>query len=156
MKSFISILLIILALAVLASAKDKRSAKGDYHDGVLVKFQMVKSGESCSSTGSGQVNDDGQVSVSNSGSCSEKSVAHYTIVVGDISYVLSPAVTHPKTAIFTLGYSAAFQKDSVLYAQLPGTPVKVRVKKGKVYVRIGDRESPYHVVSVASTAKGER
>src|SRR5678816_1877730 len=76
--------------------------------------------------------------------------SHYTVAVGDVSYVLAPALTHPKTALFTLGYSAAFQKNSVLYAQLPGTTLKVRVVKDKVYVRIGDRESPYHVVSLAS------
>jgi hypothetical protein len=153
MKSFPAVLLAILVLVVSASAKNKKAADGDYHDGVLVKFETVSSGLSCSSSGSGKVNDNGQVNVSNSGSCSEDSVGHYTVAVGDVSYVLAPALAHPKTALFTLGYSAAFQKHSVLYAQLPQTAVKVRVSKDKLYVKIGDRESPYRVVSVASTAK---
>jgi hypothetical protein len=153
MKTLTATLLAILALALSVSAKDKKAADGDYHNGVLVRFETVSTGLSCSSSGSGTVNDDGQVSTSNSGSCSEDSVGHYTVAVGDVSYVLAPALTHPKTAIFTLGYSAAFQKHSVLYAQLPQTPVKVRVSKEKVFVKIGDRESPYRVVSVSSMTK---
>ena len=153
MKRLTSMLLAIVALALTAMAKDKKAADGDYHDGVLVRFEMVSTGLSCRSSGSGTVNDDGQVNTSSTGTCSEDNVGHYTVAVGDMSYVLAPAVTHPKTAIFTLGYSAAFQKHSVLYAQLPGTPVKVRVVKDKVYVKLGDRESPYHVVSLASNAK---
>jgi hypothetical protein len=153
MKHLASILLSILVLAMPTNAKDKKAADGDYHDGVLVRFEMVSAGLSCSSSGNGTVNDDGQVNVRNSGSCSQDSVAHYSIAVGDISYVLTAALTHPKTALFTLGYSAAFEKHSVLYAQLPGTPIKVRMVKDKVYVKLGDRESPYKVVSVASTAK---
>src|SRR5678810_295984 len=103
MKEFTSISLAILALAFSTSAKEKPS-EADYHHGVLVRFEMVSSGLSCSSSGSGKVNDDGQVNVSNSGSCSEDSVGHYTVAVGDVSYVLAPALTHPKTALFTLGY----------------------------------------------------
>lgn len=146
-------LVVILAFAMLASGKDKKVVEGDYHDGVLVRFEMVSSGVSCSSSGSGKVNDDGDVTVSNSGSCSDDSIEHYTVAVGEMSYVLAPAIAHPKTALLTLGYSAAFQKRSVLYAQLPGTAVKVRIVKDKVYIKLDERESPYKVVALASTTK---
>ena len=147
---------VFLVLTLTASAhKHPPVAEGDYRDGVLVKYETASAGMSCSSSSSGTVNDDGKIETSGHGGCSEDTVAHYTVAVDGQAYVLSPARTHPKTAILTLGYSDAFQKHSVLYLQPLGTHVAVRLQKEKLFVKLGDRESPYYVVAMTAVPKAE-
>jgi len=106
-------------------------------------------------TGSATDDGSGGANIHTRGSCSADEVWNYTVEGQGQTYVLKPAVARPKTAILTLGYSTLFQKQSVLYLQPVGTHVLLRVdpKKEEVYIRIGDRESPYKVVALEGTAQ---
>jgi hypothetical protein len=145
-------LLPIAALALLSSvafAKDNAT----YQDAVLVKFVTVTTGNSCSQNGStsGKVDDDGNISANSSGTsnCANITKRHYTISVGQQTFVIEPEFTKGQkgAALATLGWSAAFAKQSVLSDQLPGTHVLVRSAPDGFWVKVGKRESRYRVVA---------
>jgi hypothetical protein len=142
----------LMLLPSMALAKDKHP-DSDYQDGVLVSFRTIVTGNDCSSSGTvkGTVNDSGDVDANSNtrSSCSDDSVRLYSIKVGDNMFELEPMVTGKEAAagIATMGWGALFMKRSVLSNQLPGTRLKVRSDKGKIFVKIGDRESPYSVTS---------
>jgi len=147
---------LVLACAVssqFASAKDKQHPDSDYQDAVLVKFVTVTTGTDCShrSNTSGQVDDNGSVSADTNGStsCSDITKRHYTLSVGQQTYIIEPEPTKGQkgAALATLGWSAAFAKQSVLAAQLPGTHVLVRSDAEGFWVKLGKRESRYRVIS---------
>lgn len=139
----IPIALGLVLLTSMALAKDKHP-DSDYQDGVLVSFRTVVTGNDCSSSGTvkGSVDDSGDVDTRSdaSSSCSNDTVRLYTVRVSDNTFELRPAITGGTLR-------AAFMKGSVLNNQLPGTMIKVRSDKGKIFVKIGDRESPYSVTS---------
>lgn len=147
---------LVLTLAVLgqpAFAKENKHADSDYQDAVLVKFVTVTTGSSCSSSGdtNGKVDDNGNVSATSSGTtnCANRTKRHYTLSVGQQTFVIEPEPTRGQkgTALATLGWSAAFAKQSVLADQLPGTHVMVRTDADGFWVKIGKRESLYRVVA---------
>jgi hypothetical protein len=144
--------LVILSALTIASAKDKHFNPADYADGVLRAARSVENGMSCSSSGNATDDGSGGKDINTNGSCSSTTIWHYKVEAGGQAYVLAPALARPKTAMFTLGWSAAFQKHSVLYLQPIGTHVLLRVdpKREQVLIRIGDRESVYNVVALES------
>jgi hypothetical protein len=145
----------LLALGALASlptvAKDNDA---NFADAVLLKQVWVDDGMSCSSHGSGKVDDDGNISTHSSGGCSQNRIAHYTVECGTTVYVLQPKLKHPKTAFLTLGYSAMFARQSVLHSVPLGTHVGMRIDKhGDAIVKVAEgREAPYRIVEAEPTA----
>ncbi len=139
MKRGLAIVFLLLLSAV-ANAKDKPQA--DYQDAVLVGFQTVHSGSSCSTSGQIKGEEDSSGNVTGkthaSTNCEESTVRHYTVKVGEHTYVLKP----------TLSWwaSPAFTKNSVLANLLPGTHVQVRTDEKGFYVKVGKRESKYAIV----------
>jgi hypothetical protein len=133
-----------------AYAKDK--PQFDYQDAILVSFQTVHSGSSCSASGTvkGEEDSSGNVTgtTNSNSSCVDDTVRHYTLKVGDHTYALRPALTKGKAALgmATLGWSAVFAKNSVLSNLLPGTHVLVRTDESGFYVKVGKRESRYAIV----------
>jgi hypothetical protein len=125
-----------------------KDADSTFADAILLKQVWVDNGMSCSSNGSGTVDDNGNVSTHSSGNCSQNGIAHYTVESGTTVYVLQPKLKHPKTAMFTLGYSAMFAKASVLHGVPLGKHFEMRIDKhGDAIVRIADgREAPYRIV----------
>jgi hypothetical protein len=144
------VVVILLLLSAVANAKDKPQA--DYQDAVLVGFQTVHSGSSCSTSGTvkGQEDSSGNVSgtTNASSNCVDDTVRHYTLKVGDHTYVLKPSLTKGKAAagMATMGWSLLFTKNSVLSNLLPGTHVQVRTDESGFYVKVGKRESKYAIV----------
>jgi hypothetical protein len=153
MKSIAFVLM--LGLGTVASAKDKRFSPADYSDAILRAARSVENGMNCSSSGSATDDGAGGKDINTNGSCSSTSIWHYSVEAGGQTYVLAPALARPKTAMLTMGWSAAFQKHSVLYLQPIGTHVLLRVdpKKQQILVRIGDRESVYNVVALEEGAQ---
>jgi hypothetical protein len=124
-------------MVTIAFAKTKERPDSDYQDGVLVSFRTVVAGSNCSSSGSvkGSVDDSGDVEgrADSSGSCYNLSVRLYTIKVGDNTFVIKHA-------------PEGWNRQSVLARQLPGLRFKVRTQKDKLYIRVGERESPFFLV----------
>jgi hypothetical protein len=145
----------IAALALLSSVASAKGKHPDviYQDAVLVKFITVTTGNSCSHNGStsGKVDDDGSISANSSGTsdCTNLTKRHYTISVGQQTFEIEPEFTKGQkgAALATLGWSAAFAKQSVLSDQLPGTHVLVRSDSDGFWVKVGKRESRYRVVA---------
>ena len=147
-------------LAVPAVAKDK-APDSAYQEAVLVKFTTVTTGTSCShsasttgdvdATTSDDGNTTGTVKATTSGStdCSDVTRRHYTLAVGQQTFVIEPEPTKGQkgVAMATLGWSAAFAKQSVLADQLPGTHVRVRSDGSGFCVKLGKRESRYSAIS---------
>lgn len=134
------------------TAKTKERPDSDYQEGILVSFRTVANGSSCSSSGTvnGSVNDGGTVegTTKGSSSCSDNTVRHYTEKVGDNMFVIKPSTTGKEnaTGMATMGFGFLFMKSSVLADELPGTKFKVRSEKGKLFIKIGKRESPFSVI----------
>ena len=150
------LLAIVLSFSLLsqsALAKEKRHPDSDYQDAVLVKFVTVTTGSSCShrSNTSGEVDDNGNVSARTTGhsDCADVTSRHYTLSVGQQAYVIEPELTKGQkgAALATLGWSAAFAKQSVLADLLPGTHVLVRSDADGLWVKVGKRESRYRVMT---------
>jgi hypothetical protein len=126
----------------------------DYQDGVLVSFQTFQSGSSCRSSGTVEGEEDSSGSVKGTTQsttvCSNNTVRHYIIAVSGHRYVIEPSWTKKKAAmgVATLGWSALFEKKSVLADLLPGTHVLVRTNETGFYVKVGKRESRYIVLDV--------
>ena len=68
-----------------------------------------------------------------SGSCQDTSVRLYTVKVGDSTFVIKHGVE-------------IWNRESVLARQLPGFKFKVRTQKDKLYIKVGERESPFFLV----------
>jgi hypothetical protein len=135
-----------------ASALGKNKPQVDYQDAVMVNFETIQSGSSCSSSGTVRAEEDssGNVTGSTNGNtdCVANTVRHYTVAVGGHTYTIRPALTKGKAAVgmATLGWSTLFEKSSVLANLLPGTHVLVRTDESGFYVRVGKRESKYAIV----------
>lgn len=118
-----------------------------YQDGVLKSYRAVNSGSHCAGTASNYDDTNANVDMN----CHATGKVHYFVVVGSQTFELAPAETKKKVgwAMATFGYSSFFEKDSVLYGQLPNTPVKIRTDgQGKFWVKLGKRESLYRLVGV--------
>lgn len=141
------VLAIVLLLLNSAHAKDKPK-DSDYQPGTLVSFRTVTTGSSCSGNTDGKVEDSGNVSATTRSNCQDTTVRVYTIRVGDQTLSVEPAMTGKKKAMgfATLGWSAAFDKGSVLRDQLPGAAIEVRSDPSGLYIRIGKKESKFKVV----------
>jgi len=128
---------LFFAVVTLAFAKAKERPDSDYQDGVLVSFRTAAAGSSCSSSGTvkGAVDESGNVEGTNNstGSCNDISVRLYTIKVGKNTFVIKHAPEN-------------WNRKSVLEQQLPGFQFKVRTQNDKLYLRVGERESPFFVV----------
>lgn len=136
MKKTLALLVLLVISLTSATAKTKEKPDSDYQDGVLVSFRTVASGSNCSSSGTvkGSVDDNGKVSgdVDGEGSCSDRTVRLYTVKIGNTTYVLKPL-------------PMAWNRPSVLASELPGARIKARTEKGKMYIKIGTRETPFAV-----------
>jgi len=134
---YLSLCILFCAVVTIAFAKTKERPDSDYQDGVLVSFRTDAAGSNCSSSGSvkGSVDDDGEVegTTDSSGSCHNISVRLYTIKVGDSTFVIKHAPEN-------------WNRRSVLDQQLPGFRFKVRTQKDKLYIKVGERESPFFLV----------
>jgi len=130
----LSICILFCSVVTIAFAKSKERPDSDYQDGVLVSFRTVAAGSNCSSSGSvkGSVDGSGNVEgkADNSGSCRDVGVRMYTIKVGDNTFVIKHAPEN-------------WNRKCVLEDQLPGTKFKVRTQKDKLFIKIGERESPF-------------
>jgi hypothetical protein len=150
---------LVLLIALPALAKDK--TQYTYQDGVLEAVKRVVSGSTCSSNGdttgtvnantdtSGQTNGTVKADTKTSTTCGNLYQWLYTVKTGDVVYVLTPthsAGARVGTAV-SLGWSRFFLKDSTMANQLPGTKIKLRSDPSGIYVKVGDRESLYRVVS---------
>lgn len=153
----------VLALLVCGCGTSWASKKPKpiYQDGVLKGFRMEQQGTHCSTDGNtngtvmAHTDDDGNTNgmvnanTSSSTSCGSNAFAFYTVVVGDHTFVLSPI---PKPLGVFGAYKYAFGggvgKNSVLYGLLPGTPIQMVNKDGNIYIKVGNRESEYTIVSM--------
>jgi hypothetical protein len=128
---------VLCGLETFAFAKTKERPDSGYQDGVLVSFRTAKSGSSCSSSGTvkGEVSDSGDVdgSTDASGACHDIDVRLYTIKVGDNTFVVRHAFEN-------------WNRKSVLMQQLPGFRFKVRTQKDKLFIKVGERESPFFLI----------
>jgi hypothetical protein len=133
----LSFCMLSLAFAMVIFAKTKERPDSDYQDGELVSFRTVAAGSNCSSSGAvkGSVDEVGNLEgkAENSGSCYDIGVRLYTIKVGSHTLVVKHAPEN-------------WNRDSVLARQLPGFTFKVRTQKDKLYIKVGERESPFFVV----------
>jgi hypothetical protein len=129
--------ILFCVVVTIAFAKTKEHPDSDYQDGVLVSFRTAAAGSNCSSSGSvkGSVNDSGDVEggTDSSGSCHDLSVRLYTIRVGDSTFVIKHAPEN-------------WNRQSVLEGQLPGFRFKIRTQKDKLYIKVGERESPFSLL----------
>jgi hypothetical protein len=129
--------ILFCVVATTAFAKSKERPDSDYQDGVLVSFRTVAAGSNCSSSGSvkGSVDDSGDVegTADSSGSCHSISDRLYTIKVGDSTFVIKHAPEN-------------WNRQSVLDRQLPGFKFRVRTQKDKLYIKVGERESPFFLI----------
>jgi hypothetical protein len=144
-------LICLLLLCSPAFASKKSDPELVYQDAVLTGFHMASDGASCSSTGQ-VTNSPGSyadATVNTNTSCSDTKRAYYVISVGGQTLTLTTALSGKQTAkvMLTMGYGALFIKDSCLYGQLPGTPIKIRSDSnpGKYFVKVGKRESLYRL-----------
>jgi len=122
---------------MVALAKTKERPDSDYQDGVLVSYRTVAAGSNCSSSGSvkGSVDDGGDIEGTNSssGSCYDVGARLYTIKAGGNTFVIKHAPEN-------------WNRKSVLDQQLPGFKFKVRTQKDKLFIKVGERESPFFLV----------
>jgi hypothetical protein len=128
---------ILLGFLLCAQAWAKPPKDAQYQDAVLVSFKDVKTGSSCSSSGSVKANTDDsgntEGSTSNKTNCSNNIVRQYTIQLGSNTFVL------------VYGYNF-LNLHNDLSKQLPGAHLRVRSDKHGFYVRIGDKEARYDIV----------
>ena len=71
--------------------------------------------------------------IDNSGSCQDKSIRLYTIKAGDNTLAIKHGIE-------------IWNRESVLARELPGFKFKVRTQKDKLFIKVGERESPFFVV----------
>src|ERR1035437_1214773 len=125
-----------VALGFLLCAQVWAKPHAPYQDAVLVSFKDVRTGSSCSSSGSVKANTDEsgdtEGSTSSHTNCSNSAVRQYTIQLGGNTYVL------------VYGYNF-LNLHNVLATQLPGAHLRIRSDKSGFYVRIGDKEAPYDI-----------
>jgi len=135
--SCLSLCILFCGLVNFAFAKTKERPDSDYQDGVLVSFRTTTSGSSCSSSGSakGSVDDSGGVegTTNTNESCHDIGVRLYTIKIGDNTFVIKHAPEN-------------WNRKSVLEQQLPGARFKVRTQKDKLFIKVGERESPFFLI----------
>jgi hypothetical protein len=128
---------IVLSFLLCSQAWAKPHKDAEYQDAVLVSFRDVKTGSSCSSSGTVKANtDDSGNTTGNTSSrtnCSNNIARQYTVQVG--------------SNIFVLVYGYNFLNlHNDLSKQLPGAHFRVRSDKHGVYVRVGDKEALYDIV----------
>jgi hypothetical protein len=83
----------------------------------------------------GAVSDSGGVegTTDTSGACHDIGVRLYRIKVGDNTFVLKHAPEN-------------WNRKSVLEQQLPGFRFKVKTQKDKLFIKVGERESPFFLI----------
>jgi hypothetical protein len=126
-----------------------------YQDAVFKDFHYSQTGQSCTTSGGSNGTVDahtnssghtsGTVNTTSSATtdCSINRMALYTITAGEHEYVITPR----HLPFSGSPIAAAFRKNSDLYGVLPGTPLKIRTESENFYVKIGNRESVFKLVS---------
>jgi hypothetical protein len=71
----------------------------------------------------------------------------YTVKTGNITYVLTEARRIEGGAGTLTGFVGKFHKSGVLTNQPPGTQLKLRTDPNGIYVKVGQHESLYQMVS---------
>lgn len=123
-----------------------------YQDPVLKSFITIPTGQDCHTSGSSTGTTDSAGNSRASGNantnCSDTTVVHYTIVIGEQTLVIEPTSSGKAKvgSALSLGWSTAFAKNSSLYGQLPGTHIQIRAEGGNYHVRVGKKESVYKLV----------
>ena len=142
--------LLLLPLVSFAAPKTDEG----YQDAVLKSFVMIPAGQHCHTSGSstGTTDSDGNSRASGDANttCSDTTVAHYTVVIGGETLVIQPTLSGKAKAgaALSLGWSTAFAKNSCLYGQLPGAHIQIRAEgDGNYHVRVGKKESLYKLVA---------
>jgi hypothetical protein len=145
------LLCLLCCLCAVARASKKPAPVYVYQDAVLKSFRMVADGQSCSGSTTGKVENDGKIDANTSTSCTNTTKAIYTIVVGEQTFTLTPALVGKALAgsLLTLGYADLFKKQSCLYGQLPGTHILIRSDGAIFHVKVGKRESTYKLVGAS-------
>ncbi len=128
---------IVLCFLLCPQVWAKPPKDAQYQDAVLVSFKDVKTGASCSSSGSvkASTDDSGDTEGSTSSkiNCANTIVRQYTIQLGS------------NTLVLVYGYNF-LNLHTDLAKQLPGAHLRVRSDKLGFYVRIGDKEARYNIV----------
>lgn len=139
------------------TAEDDKEKNISFVDAVLLKQELIDNGMSCSSSGTGEVEDDGDIQTRGTAECSKNTIAHYTVQSGVTLYILQPRIRRPWLALVTLGWYAVLAKNSVLHGIAPGTSVRMRIPEdGKTIIRVADgRESPYRIVGASLVPQAE-
>jgi len=152
MKRSIAMAFVCL-LYLMARPCSAASHPNTYQDGVLVSFQNITSGAQCSSTTTATATSDGpgaaHADSDGHTTCHNVVDRHYTVKVGDTVFIVKKSSSKKGMALgyATLGWSHAFEKDSVLANLLPGTPIMVRTDGEGFHIKVGKRESIYTVVA---------
>lgn len=145
-------LLLVFLLLCLPAIAEKRP-EPVYQGAVLKSYHTVQSGMHCSTSGNttGSVDATGSYdgNTSSNTNCRPRTHVEYTVLVGEQTLVVEPALSGSAKAgaALSLGWSRVFAKDSCLYGQLPGTHIQIRAEGGIFHIKTGKRESLYKLVS---------
>lgn len=153
--------LAILLLCSTAALCEKKP-EPVYQEAIFKSYRSVSMGSNCDSSGTttgtvnastdamGNTNGTVNANTQTHGSCSDVTMAVYAVAIGSQIFTLTPTSTLVGSSVsfVTLGLSNAFKRDSVLYGQLPGTPIRIRSEGGVFYVKVGKRESMYKLIGV--------
>jgi hypothetical protein len=130
--------LLLVGLLASTSVAYAANAPISYHDGTLVSFSLGSS-ETCTA----RVQE----------GCSEEYQAQYLIKSEGILYNLTPVTS--STGGFadkvSLAWTRVVSKNSSLYHQAPGTPLKLRDDGTHLFVKVGGHESRYIAIEAADT-----
>ena len=111
---------------------------------------MIPAGQHCTqpevSTGTTDSDSDSRASEAANTNCTDTTVAHYTIAIGEQKLVIQPTLSGKAKAgaALSLGWSTAFAKNSYLYGQLPGAHIQIRPDGGGNY-QGGQEGKPVHI-----------
>src|SRR5579863_2651321 len=105
MTKYLIFAVAVFALSIHADAKEK------YQDGTFVD-SVYESDGSFDCRGDGTVQKNGDIDLSER--CKPHYEQHYRIAVSGYVYKIKHSIDHPKTALFTMGYSAIAENSGVL------------------------------------------
>lgn len=121
---------------VVSSASAKQHPDSDYQDGALVNFRTIVTGSDCKSSeeikGSA---DDGDIKAESEGkgSCSNSTTRVYAVKIGENTFEIE-------------ALPVTWNRTNALEKQLPGYRFRVRSEKGKLFIKIDNRETSFEVL----------
>jgi hypothetical protein len=142
----------LAASCVVAVAKPKAA----YQDAVLKNFSSERHQTRCASSeknssglssrgsGGGSNSASGRSGANGAAPCGVHVVSVFTVVADEHVYVLTPALLGEYAPT---GLGRFLVRSPSLEGALPGTPVKMRSDGGDIYIKVGNRESEYKLVS---------